>query len=270
MHFVLVLGVFGQKFNYIYHKAQVNYDTGNYKRAIFYYDSAILINPKNPNTYFNRGLAKVMLALNEEAILDFTTYIAFVPNDGIGYSTRGDVKKLNKDTAGCLRDYDSSLLLNPNSYKTRVNRGKLLGAIDSMELSLRDLNYAYSLDSSKFDGVYYKSITHYYMNQQDSALKYFNKCVMLDSTDARPYFFRSKLKYFNEDFDNALKDINVAIRLNVEVAEYFITRALIYYYNNSEYDDNLAEDDLYTAIKLGSDKAKKLLEELFGDGEEEN
>jgi cytochrome c-type biogenesis protein CcmH/NrfG len=54
------------------------------------------------------------------------------------------------------------------------------------------------------------------------------------------------LKYFNKDFDNALKDINIAIRLNPKDADHFIARAKIYYYNNNDYDDNLAEDDLYT------------------------
>lgn len=146
----------------------------------------------------------------------------------------------------------------------------MLWALDSTDLSQKDMNYAVMLDSTKFDGVYYKSITHYYMDQPDSALKYFNKCVILDSLDDRPYYYRAKLKYFKKDFDNALKDINEGIRLNPKDADYFIARAKIYYYNDNDYDDDLAEDDLYTAIKMGSEEAKKLLDELFSDEDDSN
>ena len=50
----------------------------------------------------------------------------------------------------------------------------------------------------------------------------------------------------------------------------YIARAKIYYYNDNDYDDYLAEDDLYTALKMGSEEAKRLLDELFSDDEEED
>jgi tetratricopeptide (TPR) repeat protein len=50
-----------QKFDYYFDKGQVNLDTGNYKLATFYYDSALRKNPKHANSYYNRGLAKSLL-----------------------------------------------------------------------------------------------------------------------------------------------------------------------------------------------------------------
>jgi tetratricopeptide (TPR) repeat protein len=103
------------------------------------------------------------------------------------------------------------------------------------------------------------------MKQNDSALKYFTKSIKLDSTDDRPWYYRSKIYYDKDDYDIALKDINEAIKLNNKDADYYIARALIYIYNESEYDDDLGEDDLYTALKMGSDEAKKLLDEYFSE-----
>jgi hypothetical protein len=77
------------------------------------------------------------------------------------------------------------------------------------------------------------------------------------------------LRYFKNSFELALKDINQAIRLNKEDPIYYIARAKIYYYNDNEYDDELAVEDLYTAIKMGSEEAKKLLEEYFEEDEGE-
>jgi tetratricopeptide (TPR) repeat protein len=185
--------------------------------------------------------------------------------DADAYALRGDAKKYIKDTIGCLKDYDSSILLNPNDYNTRINRGRMLWALDSMEQSQKDINYAVMLDSTKFDGVYYKSITHYFMKQDDSALKYFTKSITLDSTDDRPWYYRSKLYYDKDEYTIALKDINEAIKLNNKDAYYYISRALIYIYNENEYDDDLAEDDLYTALKMGSKEAQELLDEYFSD-----
>jgi tetratricopeptide (TPR) repeat protein len=137
-----------------------------------------------------------------------------------------------------------------------------------MQLSLDDFNYAVSIDSNRYSGIYFKAITHYYMGQEDSASKFLNKCILLDSTDDKPYYFRSKLKYINQDYNNALKDINIAINLNDNDADYYIARAKIYYFNDNDYDDDLAEDDLNTAIKMGSEEAKSLLKELFEEDEE--
>ena len=36
-------------------------------------------------------------------------------------------------------------------------------------------------------------------------------------------------------------------------------------FNENEYDDDLGEDDLYTALKMGSEEAGKLLDEYYTD-----
>jgi tetratricopeptide (TPR) repeat protein len=86
--------------------------------------------------------------------------------------------------------------------------------------------------------------------------------------DGKSYYFRAKLKYFKEDYESALKDINIAIRLNSKEVDNYVARAKIYLSNDNEYDDALAEDDLYTAIKMGSDEAQELLEDYFSEAEE--
>jgi hypothetical protein len=73
--------------------------------------------------------------------------------------------------------------------------------------------------------------------------------------------------YFKDDYSNSLKDINQAIKLNNKDADYYVTRAKIYMFNDNEYDDDLGEDDLYTALKMGSDEAKKLLDEYYSEEE---
>lgn len=254
-----------QKFDYYYEKAQNLLDSSSYSLSKSYYDSALMNNPKHANSYFNRGLCEKALEDYDNAIKDFTFYMTLVPNDGDAYSQRAGAKRKLKDTLGCLRDYDSSLMLMPNDYETRVDRGIFLGTLDSMTLALKDFDYAVNLDSTKIDGVYNKGVIFYYMNKYDSAIRYLNRCVQIDSLSDLSLYYRAKAKYYIDDYNNALKDINEAIRLNKGDYDYFIARALIYIYNESEYDDDLAEEDLYTAIKMGSKEAQKLLDEYFSD-----
>ncbi len=105
------------------------------------------------------------------------------------------------------------------------------------------------------------------MKQTDSALKFFTKSISIDSTDDRPWYYRAKLMYFKDDYSNSLKDIHQAIKLNNKDADYYVTSAKIYMFNDNEYDDDLGEDDLYTALKMGSDEAKKLLDEYYSEEE---
>ena len=78
-------------------------------------------------------------------------------------------------------------------------------------------------------------------------------------------------KNFNDDNDyfpfEALSEINTAIRLNDEKASYYVLRAKIYMFNESEYDDDMAIEDLNKAIKMGSEEAKELLAEYFSEGD---
>lgn len=73
--------------------------------------------------------------------------------------------------------------------------------------------------------------------------------------------------YNIDNYDTALDEINNAIRLSNDKASYYVMRAKIYMFNESEYDDDMAIEDLNKAIKLGSEEAKELLEEYFSEGE---
>jgi tetratricopeptide (TPR) repeat protein len=110
-------------------------------------------------------------------------------------------------------------------------------------------------------------LIYYYTDKFDLANKYFNKCTIIDSAAPGPYFYRAKIMYTIDDYDKALSEINTAIRLNDEKASYYVLRAKIYMFNESEYDDDMAIEDLNKAIKMGSEEAKDLLAEYFSEGD---
>ena len=258
-----------QKFGYFFDKGREFMNNNNYKKAVLYFDTAIKLEPQSANSYFNRAIAKDELDDIKGAINDMNSYVVLVPNDADGYHYRGLMKKLSKDTSGAMIDCDLSLLLNPKHIDARILRGRLFLGIDSLILSQEDFTYAYKLDSTNPEVLFNKGITHYYMEEPDTALKYLHKCIDIDSASNSPYYFVSKSYYNKKDYTNALKYINTAIRLDSSDKKNFVARALIYLYNENTEDNYLAKEDLYKAVELGSEYAKELIEEVYSEGEEE-
>lgn len=68
------------------------YDSGDYKRAIIYFDSSLVINTENTEAYAFRGLAKFELKQFENAIEDFDLAIILAPGYAEVYYYRGLAK----------------------------------------------------------------------------------------------------------------------------------------------------------------------------------
>jgi tetratricopeptide (TPR) repeat protein len=234
-----------------------------------YFDTAIKLEPQVANSYFNRALIKDELDDKKGAINDLNNYIVLVPNDADAYHYRGQMKKLSKDTSGAMIDCDLSLLLNPNHLDARILRGRLFLGIDSLILSQEDFTYAYMLDSTNPEVLFHKGAVHYFMDEPDTALKYLHKCIDIDSAKYSPYYYLSKSYYSKKDYVNALKYINTAIRLDSNDQINFVARALIYLYNEDKEDNYLAKEDLYKAVEMGSENAKKIIAEIYSQEEEE-
>ena len=99
---------------------------------------------------------------------DFVKYLELVPNDPDAYERIGYLKKELKDTSGAIRSFDSCLKYDPSNYDARISRGKLNWMIDSLLKSHNDFEYAYHLDTNKIEGVYFKGVSHFMLEQYDS------------------------------------------------------------------------------------------------------
>jgi tetratricopeptide (TPR) repeat protein len=274
--FILTVFIFlgyssnAQKFEFFFEKGQEYVKNGNFKTAVLYFDTAIKIEPQFANSYFNRALVKDQLNDVKGAVNDLNNYIILVPKDASAYYYRGLMKYFFRDTSGSIIDCDLSLLINPKNIDARLLRGKLLGGIDSISLSQEDFTYAYKLDSTNDEVIYYKGVTHYYLKELDTAIKYLLKSNNIDTNRRNPYHFIAKCYYLKKDYTNALININKALSLDSNDDLNYVARALIYINNENKEDDNLAKVDLYKALEMGSLYAKKIIEEYYSKQEDED
>lgn len=195
---------------------------GAFKKAIWFFDSAIELNPKYASAFNNRGNAydflgdtaaavsdyKAAIKLNpkfaapwnnlayfhnnlRERLSDYDQSIRLYPNNCVVFEERAFVKCLLGDTQGAMPDYNEALKLNPKYPRAYANRGHLSHRLNRLQDALIDLNQA----------------------------------IKLEPTYAQAYEWRGQVFSELELFANALVDLNEAVRLDPTNSQYYRSRA---------------------------------------------
>ena len=161
----------------------------HYKEAIFWLDSAIQIESKEPDYYVNRGMAK-------EGIKDSTA----------------------------INDYKKALLLNPEHAAALHNIAVLKRTSGDNGAALDELEKAIESDSSmlypylerayqRMEGGYYKG-----------ALEDYNKALEIDDKDAEIWMNRGIAKEKLNDLRGAYADYTRALELNEKLEKAWLNR----------------------------------------------
>lgn len=255
------------KYQYYFNLGKIAMDSSeDINVAVKYFDSAMLIKPNNNNAIFNRALCYIILDSNILAIQDLTIYIKSVSNDAQAFGFRASAKLNIKDSIGSLKDYDSSIKYNPNDYDTRLERAKLFRFLkNNIDSAFSDINIAIKIDSTKPYGYYLKGLFEYFKGDYNSSLINFQKSVSIDSSDSRSFYYIGRILNDQKKYNESEKYFTFAIKINDKDPNYYINRAISRYNNDNDYDDDLACDDLYSALKLGSEDAKKMIDKYCNE-----
>jgi tetratricopeptide (TPR) repeat protein len=133
------------------------WQTGNPIEAIRCFSQAIHLQPDFPNTYFNRGAARMVINDYQGALEDFNEAIRLKPDYIRAYNTRGMVKQGFNDLQGALADFNEAIRLKPdytNAYRkldhasAYTRRGYLYQSMGSLELAVKDYEEAVRIDPS--------------------------------------------------------------------------------------------------------------------------
>lgn len=102
-------------------KGRTKFESGDYKGAIEEYNQAIALNPKDPDSYHGRGLAKSNLEDQKGATIDFEKAIDIydqliekTPKNTDFFNSRGVIKSNLGDYIGAIKDFKIALEINPN------------------------------------------------------------------------------------------------------------------------------------------------------------
>src|SRR5271166_6557607 len=88
-------------------------DKGQFARAFEHYDEAIRLNPKNPEAFYNRGVAFGQTGQYDRALADLNEAIRLKPNDPDYFTNRGSAYFFTGERDKAIADYDEAIGLNP-------------------------------------------------------------------------------------------------------------------------------------------------------------
>lgn len=131
---------------------KINFEQ-DYEGAIKILDHIINIQGYNKNPdivyaglFFNRGLAKSYLELEEEAIIDFNEALKIDPEHIPSYGSRGlSLMHVDKKEEA-LSDFNKAIALGDKSYIIYANRGRCKQSLADFSGALEDYNLAYEID----------------------------------------------------------------------------------------------------------------------------
>jgi tetratricopeptide (TPR) repeat protein len=118
---------------------------GDYQGAIEDYNQVLQINPKDADTYHNRGIARSESGDHAGAIEDYDQALQINPQDADAYYNRGVAHYSLKDSQGAIEDWNQALRINPSLAEAYGDRGFVRAELGDNKGAVADLQQAAKL-----------------------------------------------------------------------------------------------------------------------------
>ena len=139
---------------------------------------------KNPNDYFNNGLAKAQANEFKGAIIDFNMSIELNPQFSEAYYNRGSAKFRLQDNKGAIEDFNKAITINPTFTQAYYNRGVVKFQLQDYKGALPDFNRTIELQSDFADAYLNRGLIKIVLGTKESGCFDLNKARALGSTKA--------------------------------------------------------------------------------------
>jgi tetratricopeptide (TPR) repeat protein len=124
---------------------------GDLPGAVKGYSTAIAQNPKDADSYVNRGIAYNELGQNQQAIADYNKALELEPDQVLAYYNRANAHHQLKQYKEAIADYSKIIDLDPEYAYAFANRGGTYFQMDKKREAIADLEQAIKIFSSKSD-----------------------------------------------------------------------------------------------------------------------
>lgn len=222
-----------------------------YKDAIISLDSALHLEPKEPNYLVNRGMAWAKLRDTIAAIADYQQALTIEPNHPLAthnlaiikrakgeiqesedlmneaisknpdlpypYAERGYYRLINKDLKGALADYDKVLSLDKKDEESYLNRGLVKEKLKDLHGAFTDYTEAISLKPDYEKAWLNRANLLIKLNRTAEAIEDYTVAITWYSDYALAYYNRAIAYHKLKKSKEACEDLNQAIKLGTKV-----------------------------------------------------
>jgi len=230
----------------------------NYPAAIYYLDSAALLQPDRDSVYSLIAHSYRFLGKPQNAIEYCNKCLLLNPRNANAYFTRGTcIAQINLFNDTIFTDSITKLIkkhkgnekwLTKNIWSRYYIPAQTSGMYDYGK-AIEDITKTIQLDSSQAYYYSYRAYYFYWLNQPEKAKPDYDRAIELEPNNANHYLNRG---IFNEKYSspgNARDDYSKGIRLDSNYAELYERRGRLY--RDVFYDKEYACKDFRKATLLG-------------------
>lgn len=282
--------------NILLNRSKIRSEDGDHKGALGDCKKSILLNPKNPGAYCNRGVVYEKLGLISEAIKDYSMAISLNRQYASAYYNRGSLLGVVGKYGKAIEDFDVAIAVNPKftlSYLNRAIAFKKMGKVDKaiqdyntiieidpgyaqaycnrgvafaetgrFDDAMNDLNKAVELDPYLSDAYFSRAIFFADNNKEEEAIEDFGKCISLTPDKIFTYYLRGKMYQKIGEFEKAIQDFSKAITANPSMAGLYIDRGALLL-QTGRIDDAITDFDKSLELFPGNPVAFRYRAESF-------
>ncbi len=207
-----------------YNRGLLRLNLGNNKDAVTDFNLAIALDPKNTDAYNNRGVAKSNLGNKQEAIADYDLAIILNPKYANAYLNRGVAKSELGNQQSAITDFNRAISLNPKDAKAYYNRGGVRSSLGDNQVAIADFDRAIILDPKNAKVYYNRGVARSSLGNNQAAIADFDRAIILDSKDIDAHINRGNSKLALGKNEEAIIDYSQAIVINPKHALSYYNR----------------------------------------------
>ncbi|MBT1701717.1 tetratricopeptide repeat protein [Chryseosolibacter indicus] len=188
----------------------IKFKEKKFKDAIVRFDTAIRLDPRQPDFYVNRGLAKESIN-DSTAIVDYDRALGLNPNHVLAKHNRQALlekkkQQLSLEDRLTLTIKEDSTMLLPylERAQQRYEGGYFKGALE-------DYNHALSIDSTNVEIWLGRGLTHEKLKDYTRAFSDYTKAIDLKENYAKAWLNRGNVLLKLERYNDAIEDYTVAL-----------------------------------------------------------
>jgi tetratricopeptide (TPR) repeat protein len=206
-----------------YNRANYYVRTGRTEKGLADYNQAIVLNPKVPRIWFNKGLLLAQQNQIDSALVCFDRVLEFDPTMVGAWSDRGAMKIHKGDFQGAVADFTRALALDPRYRDAYLNRALAYDDMRDFEKSIADRRRALELDPNnpandqEFASI---AVSLQALNKNQDAIAEYDKAIRAAGNNERVagyYLARSYAWNALRDRARAAADAHEALRRGTKV-----------------------------------------------------
>jgi tetratricopeptide (TPR) repeat protein len=175
--------------------------------------------------YTSRGLAYYHKGFINEALADYETALALNPNNPDTLNNRGVIKEKKGDIAGALADYSAAIAIDALSASAYINRASLLIEMKRTADALKDLNSYILLVADNASVYTLRGKIYLGQGKRELAAADFNRALFLVPGDRDATLALGRLYISSKEYARAEETISRVLSANPDDAEAYLLRS---------------------------------------------